>query len=195
VNDVAASKACLRERYRRLRRELDPAQAARESAAAAERILELVATVPALASYLALPDELDLQALHLAWWATGAPLYVPRVAAQGVLAWHPLTMEDPLRPGAYGIREPDPARIPAQPLPAGAALIAPGIAFASDGRRLGQGAGFYDRSLAFHSGLTIGVGFSCQRCDDLPVEPHDRPVAAVVLGDQLLRVPPPSLPA
>ncbi|MBA2480170.1 MAG: 5-formyltetrahydrofolate cyclo-ligase [Planctomycetes bacterium] len=190
-----AMKAGLRERYRRLRRALDPQRAASEAASTVARCLDLVSAAPALASYLALADELDPGDLHRAWWSTGRPLYVPRVCGPGRLTWHLLRADDVPGLGAFGIREPDPLQSPACELPARAAVIVPGIAFASDGRRLGQGAGYYDRALATHRGLTIGVGYSCQRCDDLPVEPHDRAVSAVVLGGEVLRVPPDTLPA
>ena len=55
-------------------------------------------------------------------------------------------------------------------------VIVPGLAFTRDGRRLGQGGGFYDRFLAQLPAdcTTIGVGFAEQLLDDLPVEPHDR---------------------
>nr|MBA3708914.1 5-formyltetrahydrofolate cyclo-ligase [Planctomycetota bacterium] len=188
--------AQLRTRFRRRRRDIDPAQAASEARACAAICAELLAKAATLASYLAMPDEIDLQQLHDAWWASGRLLVVPRVDGGGRLTWHDLQRDDQrLRAGAYGIREPNPDLVPARELPAGAAIIVPGIAFGSDGRRLGQGVGYYDRVLATHRGLSVGVGYSCQRCDDLPLEPHDRPVAAVVLGSVLVLVPPRALPA
>lgn len=54
-------------------------------------------------------------------------------------------------------------------------ILVPGLAFTPDGRRCGQGAGWYDRFLPGRRGdcVTIGVGFSTQLVDDLPVGPHD----------------------
>lgn len=54
-------------------------------------------------------------------------------------------------------------------------VIVPGTAFTPDGRRLGQGGGWYDRFLPrLRPGTpTIGVGFEPQLVDDLPVEAHD----------------------
>jgi 5-formyltetrahydrofolate cyclo-ligase len=132
-----------------------------------------------LASYLALRDELDLDALHRRWWDLGRPLWLPRVSGPGALTWHAL--HDPAHTvvGSLGIREPDPRRVPAAPLPAEAIVLVPGVAFTRDGHRLGQGQGFYDRVLAEHRGHTIGIAFRCQVVPDLPVEPHDRRVARV----------------
>ncbi|MGH9132363.1 MAG: 5-formyltetrahydrofolate cyclo-ligase [Ilumatobacteraceae bacterium] len=63
--------------------------------------------------------------------------------------------------------EPDPVAVDA--------VIVPGVAFARDGARLGQGGGWYDRFLAAirPECTTIGVGFEPQLVDALPTEPHD----------------------
>lgn len=183
-----AAKAALRAEYRRRRRALDAATRVREAAATVatcRRLLEARAATE-LAAYQALPDELDLDELIQGWWAQGRRVWLPRALPDGALAWHPLGDATALRTGAYGIREPDPGLVPAAPLPAAAVVLVPGVAFAADGRRLGQGGGYYDRLLAGHAGGSIGVGFACQRCDDLPREPHDHPVDVVVLGGEEL---------
>jgi 5-formyltetrahydrofolate cyclo-ligase len=191
VNDAPSRKRALRERYRSLRRDLDRAQALTETAAACARCLELLRRFPGrpIASYLALPDELDLDALHREWWRSGFAILFPRVIDDGTLSWHALTSADGLRLGRYGIREPDPLLAPASALPTDALVLVPGLAFAPDGRRLGQGKGYYDRALASHRSVAIGVGYSCQRCDDLPQEAHDRVLDGVILGGEELRVP------
>jgi 5-formyltetrahydrofolate cyclo-ligase len=63
--------------------------------------------------------------------------------------------------------EPDPAAVDV--------VIVPGVAFAPDGARLGQGGGWYDRFLASvrPDCTSIGVGFDPQVVDVLPTEPHD----------------------
>jgi 5-formyltetrahydrofolate cyclo-ligase len=180
----AARKRVVREAFRAARRALDPITRAHETASAIARIDYLVGTlgdVP-LASYLAMPEELDLEALHRRHWATGQVVWLPRVAAPDHLDWHPVSDPAQTARGAYGIREPDPSLAPAAPLPPQATVLVPGVAFTRDGRRLGMGKGFYDRALAHHPGSTIGVGFTCQCANDLPTEPHDRRMLRVVLG-------------
>ena len=64
-------------------------------------------------------------------------------------------------------------------------VIVPGLAFTSDGRRLGQGGGWYDRFLAATRPdcLAIGVCFSAQLVDELPAEPHDVVLDCVIIDD------------
>lgn len=87
---------------------------------------------------------------------------------------------------ARGVRVVRPEPAPTAPPPIDPAMvdvaIVPGVAFTADGRRLGQGGGWYDR---FLSGLrpdatAIGVCFAVQVVGDLPVEPHDVRVDVVV---------------
>jgi 5-formyltetrahydrofolate cyclo-ligase len=61
-------------------------------------------------------------------------------------------------------------------------VIVPGLAFTSDGERLGQGGGWYDRFLAVRRGdcIAIGVGFREQLLDALPTEDHDVVLDVVV---------------
>ena len=61
-------------------------------------------------------------------------------------------------------------------------VIVPGTAFTTDGHRLGQGGGWYDRFLQTvrPDCVTIGVAFSPQIVAELPTEPHDVPVHIVI---------------
>ena len=154
-------------------------------AAIVERLRQMLSATkpPALASYIALTDEVDLDALHRWWWNQQHPLWLPKVAGPGQLTWHPISAGDQLLTGAYGIREPDPVQVPSAPLPSTATVLVPGIGFTQAGARLGQGGGFYDRLLATHTGPTIGVAYRCQIVDTIPTGPWDRPVAGVTFPD------------
>ncbi len=65
-------------------------------------------------------------------------------------------------------------------------IIVPGVAFDSNGRRLGKGKGYYDRFLDRHGIYTVGVCFHHQLIAEVPSEPHDRRVDMVVLPGGLL---------
>jgi 5-formyltetrahydrofolate cyclo-ligase len=61
-------------------------------------------------------------------------------------------------------------------------IVIPGLAFTVDGRRLGQGGGWYDRFLPGRRAdcTTIGVCFSAQLVDDIPTDDHDVQLDAIV---------------
>lgn len=184
-DEVTVRKLALRMQVRAVRRRMSAEARACEAAKVIEQVMALLMSHrpterQPLASYLALRDELDLDTLHQHWWSGGHALWLPRVSGPGTLTWHPL--RDPTHTiiGSFGIREPDPTRVHPAPLPADATVLVPGVAFTRDGRRLGQGQGFYDRVLAEHRGHTIGIAFRCQVLDDLPTEAHDQRVARVI---------------
>ncbi len=65
-------------------------------------------------------------------------------------------------------------------------LIVPLLGFTASGARLGQGGGHYDRWLADHPDtLAIGLAWDVQELPALPVEAHDRPLAAVVTPQRM----------
>ena len=59
-------------------------------------------------------------------------------------------------------------------------IIVPGVAFDRTGRRLGMGGGFYDRFLLELDCTAIGLAHRFQIVENLPVDPHDRPVDLVI---------------
>ena len=185
------AKGSLREHLRAARAALDANIRASETAGAVSALRDLLAQRghPPVASYVAVRGELDLSALHADCWSHGRPVWLPRVVGYA-LTWHPVRASIQLVPGSYRIPEPDPLQVPDAALPRDTVLLVPGVGFAADGFRLGQGAGFYDRVLPGFPGLSIGIGFTCQRHDGLPREPHDHPLRAVLLGSSWILAPP-----
>jgi 5-formyltetrahydrofolate cyclo-ligase len=131
-----------------------------------------------------------------------APL-IRRLAAHGVRILLPVVI-GPARPLAFreadgGPLVPDAAGLPA-PGPDAAAgrpdlLFVPLLAWDRDGRRLGYGGGYYDRTLAALRAeattpvLAIGLAFAGQRLDALPHEPHDQKLDAILTEIGYSRLP------
>ena len=120
----------------------------------------------------------------------GRSLALPWFAARGAemqfRKW-----SDPYDPAAlvsapYGARQPrDDA---AQAIPD--IVIVPLIGFTATCDRLGQGGGHYDRWLSAHRAVVaIGLGWDCQLVDTLPLEPHDRRLAAIITPTRLFASP------
>jgi 5-formyltetrahydrofolate cyclo-ligase len=66
-----------------------------------------------------------------------------------------------------------------------ALVLTPGLAFDKRGNRLGRGGGFYDRFFAEldSAGLAytaLGLCLECQLAEAVPVEEHDKGVAAIL---------------
>jgi 5-formyltetrahydrofolate cyclo-ligase len=68
-------------------------------------------------------------------------------------------------------------------------VLAPGVAFDRQGRRLGRGKGFYDRLLSNAEGKACGVAFNEQLVETIPVEAHDRRVQWLLTPTQWLEFP------
>ena len=60
-------------------------------------------------------------------------------------------------------------------------IVVPGVAFDSEGNRMGRGRGFYDRLLkSTPNAMKVGVAYDFQLLDKIPVEPHDVPMDSVI---------------
>lgn len=140
---------------------------------------------PLAASFASLPGEADLAAWHEALRARGIAVAFPRVdpdLSRRTMEFYIVENESDWRPGAYGLREPDPARCRRVDPDEISLHLVPGLAFTAQGARLGQGGGYYDRWLAQVPDATplVGVCFACQIVDSVPTEAHDRRVHHVV---------------
>ena len=72
---------------------------------------------------------------------------------------------------------------PVTPLEAGDLVVVPGLAFDSEGNRLGHGKGYYDRAFASGTGespMLVGFGYEFQVVDDVPHGERDRRMDAIV---------------
>ena len=71
-------------------------------------------------------------------------------------------------------------------------VVVPLLAFDRDGRRLGQGGGYYDRALealkARREVLALGLAYSGQEVADLPHEPHDQALDAILTEKEYIAV-------
>ncbi len=164
-----ADKATLRAQARALRRRL--AEVERE---AAERAARHVADLPqgnVVAVYRAMGSELDPEPLARAMSAAGTTLCLPVVVDRDALMifrrWLP---GEPLETDAAGC----PAPLPLAEVVDPDLVLTPLLAFDDFGGRLGQGGGYYDRTLAARPGvLRIGFGYAGQAVARLPMESHD----------------------
>jgi len=64
-------------------------------------------------------------------------------------------------------------------------FLIPGLAFTTDGKRLGRGGGFYDRILNFYpKSLKIGITSNERILQEIPIEDHDISLDYVFTNDK-----------
>lgn len=136
-----------------------------------------------VAGYWPFRTEIDPRALMGRLARLGARLALPVTPPKGseapltFRAWRP---ETPLQPGAFGVPEPGPGCETVEP----DLLLVPLLAFDRSGRRLGYGAGHYDRTLealrARRRVVALGLAFAAQEVERTPVHAHDQLLDAIV---------------
>lgn len=167
------------------RRSLSAEEREARSAAICERLLRLpeVREAKTVLSYQALPDEVDLRALEA---ALDCRIAYPRCLGEGLMEARVPT--GPLKPGPYGIREPDPEASEGLEPEAVDLVLAPCVAFDAAGHRLGHGAGYYDRYLPRTGARVICVAFEIQRLDRVETETTDRDMDGIVTEKAVYRI-------
>jgi len=168
-------KTAIRAQMRALRRKLafENPDAAEQAAA---HLPDLV-TCAVYALYHPVGSELDPSAIHLAGARRALPVVI---APDAPMVFRLHGPGHPLVPDALGI--PAPAEGAAEVLPD--VVFTPVLAFDRQGGRLGQGGGHYDRTIAALRAvkpvLVIGVAYAGQEVDEIPAEPHDQRLDAIL---------------
>lgn len=175
------AKQQLRSVLRRRRRELSP-DVRREMD---ERIFQKVVhsdwfrRADTLLLYISCKGEPDTQRILQEAFAQNKQVAVPRCLADGIMEFIRIGSLSDLEAGAYGI--PEPTGSEQLVLTDRTVCLVPAVGFTADGKRLGQGGGYYDRFLAAYPHLqTAGICYQCCLCEDLPCEAHDRTVDIVI---------------
>ena len=177
MTDPAETKDALRARLR-FRRQHFAANLDRLARLAAFRALpaplaDLIGDRPMIGAYAPWGDEPDILPM-LTDFSDGGRLALPhhegRSEVMGFRRWH---SGDPLVKGPWKSPQPADSSEPALP----AIIFCPLLGFDRRGGRIGQGGGHYDRYFAAHpDALRIGVGWSVQEIDAVPIEPTDMPL-------------------
>ena len=146
---MCAEKQALRKKMLSLR----AAEPAEIRARRARSIAQTLFTLPqyqaahTIFCYCATDQEIATDAILLDALAQGKRVCVPRCAARGIMTAREISALTQLRPGKFGIREPDDSS-PVIPPAEIDLCIVPCLCADPDGYRLGYGGGYYDRFLA-----------------------------------------------
>jgi len=128
------------------------------------------------------PGGPDLPAAVAAALDPAGALLLPVLRPDLDLDWARYAGPDRLAPSGRGLREPTGPRLGRAALRRAALVLVPALAVDAAGRRLGRGAGCYDRALArvAPDAPVVALLHDGELRDDLPAEAHDRAVHAVI---------------
>ena len=136
-----------------------------------------------IAITLSRPPELDTQLVIEAAWQIGKQVVIPYSGKNRLLSFFIYEPTTELELSSYGLLEPKNRLNPINKSDIDL-IIVPGLAYASEGYRVGFGGGFYDRYLADYGGRTISLlyPFQLNRIVEDVVAPFDIAVEKLLIA-------------
>lgn len=188
--DLSSQKQRLREAVSERMKTLPEKDRVSDSRSLCRRILEqLPKDTKTIAAYYPMRTEADIVPLLEEFLKRGINVYLPRAEGKAFL-YRKMTSLKALKPGILRIPEPDENALVLNESDLDVALI-PGAAFDYNGNRLGRGNGGYDIWLERlrtinPKALVWGIALDRQLVNEVPVQPHDRPVDAVITPREMI---------
>jgi 5-formyltetrahydrofolate cyclo-ligase len=182
-------KRALRQTMLARRKGLSPA----ESRSASLRVqIAFIATTEfagagTIALYAPIHNEVDTSQVMLEALKSSKVLLFPSVSGNG-LEFRSVSGPGDLREGAFGILEPTP-ECPLHSPEEADLIVVPGIAFDTEGRRIGYGKGYYDKALhrLEGKGRIVGFCYDFQLVDRISGESHDVLMDMIITERRVIR--------
>jgi 5-formyltetrahydrofolate cyclo-ligase len=186
-------KCAARERALAARDALSPAERAASSLRVAERLLGLpqVRGARAVLGFSSFGTEIDTRPVLERLLAAHVLVALPRIVGKRAMVAQLVSdLERDLEPGRWGIPQPREGLEQVPPERFDCVLV-PGSAFDEQARRCGYGGGFYDSYLPrTRTGcFWVAPAFEAQVVDEIPQEPHDLRVHALVTERRVITRP------
>jgi len=182
---IESTKKDIRAAMRTWRTTLDDAWLATASSAIGDRLVALDAyrSASTVCLFASLAHEVRLDGVLAECRRRRRRVLLPAYrAAERVYGFKEWVDGQPLRPGHWGVPEPEGDAF--AELRGSTLMVVPGLAFDEAGARIGYGAGYYDRLLGLVGPgdvlTAVGVCFAAQVHAALPQEAWDRRVDFVV---------------
>jgi 5-formyltetrahydrofolate cyclo-ligase len=180
---LTAQKLALRDQLVTARRRRPLLEVGQDAAALARHLLDCpeVRRAATVAAYVSIGQEPGTGPLLELLAAAGKRVVLPVLLPDNDLDWAAYTGPQDLVAAGRGLLEPAGQRLGPEAVATADVVLVPALAVDRGGMRLGRGGGSYDRALG-----RVPVGtFVCallydgEVLDEVPREPHDRPVTAV----------------
>ena len=136
-----------------------------------------------IATYLSFSHEFQTQGLIEQALRDGKKVLIPKTYPKGRMEFVVYRPQQLVKT-SFGLLEPqgDLEVVDASQIDL---IHVPGLAFTTEGYRIGYGGGYYDRYLEHFSGHTLSTVYPCQIRDFIP-EDHDIPVQEVLIDERNL---------
>lgn len=165
-----------------------------ERAEKSDRIRDALLKLPEFAGakvvmlFASMPDEVDTLPIISAALEAGKTVALPKVLSRTreMIACPITDLDEDTSAGVFGILEPTAAAADVCTIDF---CLVPARAFDRLGRRLGRGAGYYDRFMADPTfrATRCGIAFTEQILEAVPCQPHDLPVHIIVTDAEVIR--------
>ncbi len=134
-----------------------------------------------ISGFFPIRSEADIRPLMSHLRSRGARLCLPIIQDRQTILFRELVVGADLIDTGFGTRGPGPEAVVLDP----EIMLVPLSAFDARGHRIGYGAGHYDRAIARlrekgHDPRLIGIAFDCQEVAEVPFEPHDVQLEAIL---------------
>jgi 5-formyltetrahydrofolate cyclo-ligase len=142
-----------------------------------------------LVSYCAKDDEVQTRhVIERALQESKRVAVVVTDVSSKTLSFSEIKSFEELAPGAFGILEPNPGGLRPIAIAQADMILVPLVAWDEKGRRLGYGAGYFDRALAGARGVAkVGLALESQRLPQIPQSRHDVPLDIIVTEKRVVR--------
>lgn len=179
--NVKEQKKQLRSRIRQKKEQYSHEWVSEQSKAVIERVLNTVEyqTADVIVCYVSMGKEVDTFSILEHAWNSGKRVGVPLCRGKGIMEIREICSRKDLQPGAYGILEP----IPGMPVIEKEEIqyaIVPCVCCDKKKRRLGHGAGYYDRYLTETVFTKAALCLEAMLVENVPVDDYD------ILMDQVI---------
>ena len=129
--------------------------------------------------------EVDTKDLMIKLQQKGFKISLPVIKKNFNMDFYKWSFEDPLKINQYGIPEPNSKKLIYPDV-----ILVPLVAFDNNLNRLGYGGGYYDRVIKKLSKkkkiLKIGLAFSIQKINNIPVTKYDKKLDFIVTDKYIL---------
>lgn len=191
---VDQRKRELRNRFRKLRKDMAACDRIRVDVALSKMVLSLpeFKCADVLLSYLSFGTEVETRGIIQHAWESGKVVALPRcVPDSREMRWFRVESLDDLVRSSLGVLEPAlNCQDEQDPNDSRNVLaIVPGLTFDEIGYRLGYGGGYYDAFLSTFAGVSVGLCREAQMSptETIPIDCNDLPVQVVVTENVVLR--------